>query len=97
MNRIFDADLRLEGVTDANELSIVTSEPWAQPADPRRPLPSSEEIASFMSDLGFALVPGAPFEWFRTRDRVRVSDARPDNFIKSKRGVVPIDLVISSE
>lgn len=33
-------------------------------------------------------------EWFRKLDGLRVSDARPDNFIKSHEGLVTIDLII---
>jgi hypothetical protein len=94
-NQIFCSDLRLEGVIAGDKPSVLISQPWAHPADPRCPLPSSTEICDFMASLGFERVADAPFEWFIKSDRIQVFDARPDNFIKSKDGVVPIDLVVS--
>jgi hypothetical protein len=35
------------------------------------------------------------FGWYREEDGITILDARPDNFIKSSQGVIPIDLVIS--
>jgi hypothetical protein len=35
---------------------------------------------------------GSYFGWVRRRDAVAVVDARPDNFILSPVGVIPIDL-----
>jgi hypothetical protein len=96
-NEFFGSDLRLECVTAGDQTSIVISQPWAYPANPNDPCPSLDEIYDFMTKLDFEPVADAPFEWFRKLDRVRVSDARPDNFIRSKKGVVPIDLVVSKE
>jgi hypothetical protein len=75
--------------------SIVISQPWAYPADPKNPLPSPREIYEFMTSLGFKHVEETHYEWLKKSEGIRVSDARPDNFIKSKEGVVPIDLVVS--
>jgi len=97
LNRLFDSDIRLEGITDTDEISIVTSQPWAHPADPKGPLPSMAELQRFMIDIGFEPVADSPFEWVSESAGVRVSDARPDNFIKSAKGIVPIDLVISKQ
>ena len=94
VNQVFGSDLRLEGVTRSDKPSIVISQPWAHPADLRCPLPSSTEIWEFMTSLGFDPIPDAPFDWLRKSEGLRVSDARPDNFIKTAEGVVPIDLVI---
>jgi hypothetical protein len=96
-NEFFGSDLRLECVTSGDRPSIVVSQPWAQPADPKKPLPTPAEIHDFMTELDFEPVLNASYEWFRKSDGVRVSDARPDNFIKSENGVVPIDLVVSKE
>jgi hypothetical protein len=95
VNQVFMSDLRLEGITEGDKPSVVISQPWAHPADPRSPLPSSTEIRDFMMRMRFEPVADAPFEWFRKSDGVHVSDARPDNFIKTIKGVVPIDLIIS--
>lgn len=97
VNQVFSSDLRLEGVTQGDQPSIVTSQPWAHPADPQKPLPSSVEVRKFMKSLDFNPVVDSPVEWFRTSDGVRVSDARTDNFIKSSEGLVPIDLVVAKE
>ena len=35
------------------------------------------------------------YGWQRKADAITILDARPDNFILSPEGVVPIDLVIS--
>ena len=48
-----------------------------------------------MESLGFTQMKDAYYGWFRENDRVTIVDARPDNFIMSAVGVVPIDVVIS--
>ena len=45
-----------------------------------------------MEDSGFQFVPKAYFGWFRKEDGMIVVDAKPDNFIKTAVGLVPIDL-----
>jgi hypothetical protein len=61
------------------------------------PHPSEEEIKEFMELLGFAEVKGSYFGWFKQQGKIQVIDARPDNFIKTENGVIPVDLVISEE
>jgi hypothetical protein len=104
MNRVFDAGLRLEGILLGKSLiigvkgeqpSIATSQPWIRPADPQRPHPTNREIAQFMESLGFVQVSRSYYGWQRKADAITILDARPDNFILSPEGVVPIDLVIS--
>ena len=97
MNQVFGSNIRLEGVTLGDKPSIVISQPWAHPDNPRNPLPSSAEIRDFMTKLGFESVANSPFEWFRKSEGVHVLDARPDNFIKTIAGVVPIDLIICKD
>jgi 5-enolpyruvylshikimate-3-phosphate synthase len=94
VNQVFGADLRLEGVTAGDPSSVITSQPLVEAADPAHPLPLPEETQELMAQFGFEPVPNLPFDWFRESDQVRVSDARPDNFIKTPNGVVPIDLVV---
>ena len=96
LNEVFGLDMKLEGVTGDELLSMLISQAWVHPADPRNPLPSPAEIAEFMCGLGFEPT-SRPYEWHRKADEVLVSDARPDNFIRSKLGVVPIDLIASRE
>lgn len=106
MNRVFNSDLRLEGVRLGKSLiigakgeqpSMVVSQPWIRPADPAHPHPSAPEIREFMESLGFEVVSRSYYGWQRKSDGITVLDARADNFIKSAQGVVPIDLVISQE
>ena len=104
MNRVFNSNFRLEGILPARSLiigvageqpSIVISQPWIRPADPQHPHPSGKEIAEFMESLGFTELTRSYYGWQRKEDGITILDARPDNFIKSSEGVVPIDLVIS--
>lgn len=104
MNLVFASDLRLEGIAFGRSLLLgahgdhprmVISQPWIRPDDVSRPHPSNLEIAEFMESLDFSAQPQSYFGWHRRKDGVTVIDARPDNFIKSAEGVVPIDLVIS--
>ena len=103
-NRIFDGDIKFEGVTHGKSLilgqhgdqpSIVISQGAIRPADVRNPHPNETQIADFMRALGFEPLPGSYYGWERAADGVCVLDARLDNFILSKDGPVPIDLVVS--
>jgi len=50
-----------------------------------------------MTGLRFERVEDSPIDWTKKSDGSRVSDARTDNFIKSKEGVIPIDLIVGYE
>jgi hypothetical protein len=50
-----------------------------------------------MESLGFEALKDSYFGWFKAQGKIKVIDARPDNFIKTENGVIPIDLVISEE
>lgn len=77
-------------------LSIVTSQPYIKAADPAKPNPTRDEVWDYMEKLGFeADMLGAEMMAWTRSDGVLVTDARPDNFIKTKEGIVPIDLQIS--
>jgi hypothetical protein len=104
MNRVFGSGLRLEGIMLGKSLiigvagdqpSIAVSQPWIRAADAKRPHASNSEIAEFMGSLGFVQLSRSYYGWQRREDAITILDARPDNFIKSPEGVVPIDLVIS--
>lgn len=106
MNRVFSSDLHLEGMAFGKSLFIgdqgerpcmVISQPWIDAADENNPHPSEAEIATFMESLGFSPLKDSYFGWSREDDGITIIDARPDNFIKSVAGVVPIDLVVSQE
>lgn len=94
-NEVFGSDLRLEGVIKGENVSALISQPWTFPANPKKPLPSDNEVFDFMTSMEFKAVKNSYHEWFRKSDKFHVCDARPDNFIKSKAGVIPIDLIVS--
>jgi hypothetical protein len=94
-----DSDLKLEGVIISEKPSIILFEPPGQPSFvisqrwfERTDRVTTEEIRELMEDSGFQLVPRSYFGWFRREDRMVVVDAKPDNFIKTAAGLVPIDL-----
>jgi hypothetical protein len=104
MNQVLGAGLRLEGISFGKSLllgqqgeqpSIVISQPWIRAANPQQPHPTVTEIKEFMESLDFTELKGAYYGWHRENDKVTMLDARPDNFIMSSVGVVPIDVVIS--
>lgn len=105
-NSIFGDDIKVLGFQMFGDkefmgrpggLSIVTSQPYIKAADPKNPNPSHKEIEDYMASLGFEPVTLAGAEmmaWTRS-DGTIVSDARPDNFVNTDKGVVPIDLQVS--
>ncbi len=106
MNYVFRSDLRLEGIAFGKSPFIgeqgerpcaVISQPWIDAVDENNPHPSKAEIATFMESLSFSSLEGSYFGWRRKKEGITIIDARPDNFIKSTEGVVPIDLVISQD
>lgn len=106
MNRVFDSELKLEGIAFGKSLLIgvqgeqprmVVSQSWIRAANPRFPHPSLTELSTFMESLDFIPLSGAYFGWGRKSDRIKILDARPDNFINSTEGVIPIDLIICQD
>lgn len=104
MNQVFKSDFRLEGISfgkslllgaKGNQPSMVVSQPWIRSADATNPHPSRSEIKEFMESLEFIAKEDSYYGWWRKEDGIIIIDARPDNFIKTIDGVVPIDLVIS--
>jgi hypothetical protein len=104
-NCIFLDDVRLEGVAlhegpsviigaVPGGCSLVISQRWLTAADAENPYPTEEEIAIFMSNLGFVHLPDSFFGWLRESDGVLILDAKPDNFILTPDGILPFDLVI---
>lgn len=110
-NEVFGADVRVEGLwfgksqligqLGESRPSVVVSQPWVDAADPDKPHPSYEQIATYMQRLGFEPADNGPrkgpvMSWVRKADGVRVDDARDDNFILGSEGaVIPIDLLVS--
>jgi len=97
VNHIFGTDVILNGVSRGEQASIIISQGGAHPADPRSSVPTNREVDVFMTSLGFEPVTDEPFEWIKRVEAIRVSDARPDNFIKSHHFIVPIDLIVAYE
>jgi hypothetical protein len=96
---VFRSDLRLEGVSvsdkpsmilgqPAGEPSMVISQPWFEKHD----APSLTDIAAYLRADGFLPAPHSYFGWYRPEDGVVIVDAKPDNFIQTEAGLVPIDL-----
>ncbi len=104
-NLIFRDQVWLEGVIHTGEksklvgavdggCSLVISQPWLVAANPEEPHPSDDEIDALMRERGFAPLPNSFFGWFRESDNILICDAKPDNFIMSPGGILPIDLLI---
>ena len=68
---------------------IITSQPWREPADASSPHPSDAEMVEFMQNNGFSQV--NLNDWMRV-DGILARDVKPGDFIKTKGGVVPIDV-----
>lgn len=96
---VFGSDLRLEGVTiskkpsmiigqPSGQPSIVISQPWYEKAG----IATNEAIHDLLVGEGFRSVPSSYFGWYRPQDGVVIVDAKPDNFIRTPAGVIPIDL-----
>lgn len=104
MNRVFGADLRLEGVAmgrprfcseEAELPYVIISQRWVEAADANFPHPSDGEIAEFMEALGFQRLEDSCWRWRRDSDGIIVFDTKIDNFISSSIGIIPIDLLVS--
>ncbi len=96
---VFESDLKLEGVSISEKPSMVIGEPSGQPSfvisQPwyeRTDRATSEEIDALLKEEGFSPVRGSYFGWFRAADGVVIVDAKPDNFIRTTEGILPIDL-----
>jgi len=105
-NEVFGDDAQLEGVTvsaepsmvicgDTNPVSVVISQHWHEAADLNSPTPTETEVSTFLHRLGFEPLTGSFGGWLRSRDGVVLLDAFPDNFVKTRSGVMPFDLPIT--
>lgn len=96
---VFGSDLRLEGVYISEEPSMIIGQPSRQPSFvisqswlDKEGIATNEGISAYLTEEGFREVPGSYFGWYRPADGVVIVDAKPDNFIKTAAGLVPIDL-----
>ena len=106
MNQVFGDDLRLEGVAFGKPRSgseedkrpyIVISQSLVEAVDEKSPCPSEQDVENFMVSLGFSRFENSHYRWHRESDGVIVSDTKPENFVNSHKGIVPIDLIISKK
>jgi hypothetical protein len=101
-NEAFGGDWKMEGVILPSEpeqnglVQILTSQSRIEAADSKYPYPNMAEIEGFMRGLGFERVAGF-LAWRNAERGIVVGDVRGPNFIKSKRGIVPIDLLVTEE
>jgi len=96
---VFGTDLTLEGVIISSKPSMIIGQPAGQPSIvisqrwyEREGLATNEAIHDMLVDEGFRPVPSSYFGWYRPTDGSVIVDAKPDNFIKTSEGLIPIDL-----
>jgi hypothetical protein len=103
MKEVFGDDSVVEGVaigsprsgTDKTKLPyLVISQGFIDAVEEFKE-PSELEVSEFMGRAGFRQLKDSVYQWYRSHDKIHVCDAKPANFIKSKHGVIPIDLLIS--
>lgn len=105
-NDLFADDLQLEGAMlsrgpsmiigqPAGGISLVSSQPWLRADDEDAPHPSELEIVEFLRHQGFDPMIGSLFGWRHLDEGIIILDAKPDNFIKTNSGILPIDLLIA--
>lgn len=96
---VFGTDLTLEGVIVSSKPSMIIGQPAGQPSIvisqrwyEREGLATNEAIHGMLVEEGFRPVPSSYFGWYRPTDGSVIVDAKPDNFIKTSEGLIPIDL-----
>ncbi len=96
---VFSSDVRLEGVTISDKPSMIIGQPSGQPSIvisqrwyQKDGVATNEAIHAYLVEEGFRPVPSSYFGWYRPEDGVVIVDAKPDNFIRSNEGLLPIDL-----
>jgi hypothetical protein len=94
MNAVFGDAVRVEGVRCGRTVAVAISQPLVKAARSAKPHPAREgPISKYMTAHGFvSLGYGA---WFHPAEKLMVTDATPDNFIVTRRGLVPVDLMIA--
>lgn len=76
-------------------ISLVISQPWLEAANPAQPHPNEAAIAEYLQARGFTPIFDALFGWIQEDDSHVILDAKPDNFILTPVGILPIDLLIA--
>ena len=70
---------------------IVISQPWHEPIDSSSPHPSTAEMTECLHNFGFRQVNLEDWQRF---DGAIARNVKPGDFIKTKDGVVPIDVCL---
>ena len=105
-NTLFQDEIRLEGGMihsgpsmilgqAPGGFSFVISQPWLEAADNQHQFPSEEEIHGLLSHIGFQPLLRSLYGWQNTDQTLVILDAKPDNFIATADGILPIDLLIT--
>jgi hypothetical protein len=99
---VFGGDLRLEGVTISGKPSMIIGQPAGEPSIvisqrwyEKEGVATNEDIHDLLVQEGFRPVPSSYFGWYRPSDGVVIVDAKPDNFIRTAVGLIPIDLQLA--
>ncbi len=97
--QVFGGDIQFEGVFISDEPSLIIGQPAGEPSlvisqqwYEKSGIATNELIHDFLVQEGFRPVPASYFGWYRPEDRVIIVDAKPDNFVLTDSGLVPIDL-----
>jgi len=96
-NRVFDDDMQFAGVVFLGPQKfpcVVTSQPFAVARSKVLPYPMDEDIAEYMQRLRFTKNVRVEVAWKRESDGVECFDCKPANYIMTKKGAVPIDIIV---
>lgn len=105
-NLIFGDEIQLEGgmvVTGGpfilgqptGGFAFVISQPWLEAADNKQQYPSEAAVDEFLRGMGFERLLNAFYGWRSTDQSLVILDAKPDNFIATPDGILPIDLLLA--
>lgn len=107
-NELFDDSVVLEGVMVSagasmvigqppGGISLVISQAWLDAVNPDAPHPTDAAVAEYLIQREFVAIPGSFFGWRRDRDKTVILDAKSDNFILTRIGLLPIDLQVTRD
>lgn len=105
-NTIFRDEIQLEGGMiysgpsmmigqPPDGFSFVISQPWLEAADNKRQYPSEQEIHDLLCHIGFKPLLKSLYGWQSDDESFVILDAKPDNFIATAEGILPIDLLLT--
>ena len=105
-NSVFGDDIRLEGGMAATggpfiigqppgQFSLVISQPWLEALHNADQFPTEADIDSFMRGIDFEPIAGSLYGWRSLDGTLIVLDAKPDNLIKTREGLLPFDVLLT--